>query len=153
MPTFRSAHRGEPGDVPRASLGQLAHLALRRRLPESRTAGTRWEASANVGWVRWPTEDGRFVYCAIRRRSHLITAELGVATMDVSIDELPRVTAIADARSDGWLIALGHLLHGHEKWWSSGGNEKAFLERLDWLALQLQLRLHSALAVGQVPTE
>ncbi len=51
------------------------------------------------------------------------------------------------------LIALGHLLHGHEKWWSSGGSEKAFLERLDWLALQLRLRLHSALTVSQLSAE
>lgn len=153
MPYSRSTRRGEPGDAPRASLGQLAHEALRRRLPETRAAGTHWEAGPNVGWVRWVTEDGRFVYCAIRRRAHLITAELGVAAAEVPIDELPRVTAMSDARGDGWRIALGPLLHGHEKWWSSGGNEKAFLERLDWLALQLRLRLHSALTVSPVPTE
>lgn len=135
-------------NAPRATLGQLARQALHRRFPESRHADAHWESNTNIGWVRWPNEDGRWVYCSIRRRSHLITAEIGVGPEPVPIDQLPSISRLADASPDGWRIALGQLIHGHEKSWSSGGNEAAFLERLDWLAQQLRLRVHAALGAG-----
>ena len=34
-------------------------------------------------------------------------------------------------------------MSGHDQWWTTGGNERGFTDRLDWLAQQLKLRLHT----------
>jgi hypothetical protein len=135
----------------RRPFGEFATMALRRRVRETNAFDAHWVAAPNLAWVRWTREDGRFVYCAIRRQGDHITAELGTAPEPLALEELRPVTSLADASADRCRIPLGPLLHGHERWWSSGGSESSLVERIDWLAQQLQLRLRSFLAAQPVP--
>jgi hypothetical protein len=91
--------------------------------------------------VRWEGEDGRFIYCAIRRRMDSLTGEVGVASEPLELEQLPFVNAPKDANLQGSRIQLGLLIHGHDKWWSTGGTEPGFHDRIDWLAQQLGLQL------------
>ena len=127
----------------RATLAMLARDALRLRVNESRAYSAQWTLASNLGWVRWEREDGRHVYCGIRRRMDWITGEIGVSTVPLELDELPLVTSLASVRTNAFRIQLGMLLHGQDKWWSSGGSEKTLLQRLDWLAQQMQMQLLS----------
>jgi hypothetical protein len=127
----------------RAPFGVLVGHAIRRRITESSGHETHWCVAPNVGWARWRREDGRFVYCAIRRRLDWLTAELGAAPAPLELDHLELVHAIEHAHGEGCRIQLGMLTEGHDKWWSSGGTEKALNERLDWLAQQMRLRMHA----------
>jgi hypothetical protein len=103
----------------------------------------RWVVAPNLAWVSWPREDNRHVYVALRRKLDFITGELGASIEAVELDSLPLVTTPAEGPPGGCRIALGSLLHGHAKTWSSGGSEKALIERLDWLAQQINLRLYA----------
>ena len=132
----------------RAPFGALVSGAIRRRIPESSGHATHWSVASNLGWARWQREDGRFVYCAIRRRLDWLTAELGSAPGPLELDHLELVHAIEHAHGEGCRIQLGMLTEGHDKWWSSGGNEKSLNERLDWLAQQMKLRMHAFLAAS-----
>jgi hypothetical protein len=105
-----------------------------------------WHSGNNLGWARWACEDGRFAYCAIRRKLGWITGELGVARHPLEFDELTVIHALAPPEGDGCRIQLGMLLQGREQWWSFGGTETGLIERLDWIALQLQLRMYSFLS-------
>ena len=140
-----------PGD--RRTFGVLASAALKLRVRESRVPGVRWVVETNLAWVSWPREDERHAYAGLRRVKGLITGELGASPSAASLDELPLVAALAEARADGCRIQLGPLLHGHAKTWSAGGSEPALIERLDWLSQQLQLRIHSFMAATRPPTE
>ena len=70
---------------------------------------------------------------------------MGVSAEPVPLEELPAVTALKDLPEAGGRIALGWLLDGHERWWTTGGNEDGFQHRLDWLAQNLRLRLHAVI--------
>jgi hypothetical protein len=137
-----------PGDKPRASFAELAAAALRTRLRETRDEGACWEHSPNLAWVRWPTEQGGFAFCALRRRFDFLTAEMGYSPVPVSLDDLPMVESIREAMPAGCRVRLGHVLQGYDHWWSSGGSEPSLVWRLDWLAHQLRFRLHSFLSAA-----
>ena len=112
-----------------------------------RAVDTLWHSSPNLGWARWAGEDGRFVYCGIRRKLGWITGEMGISHQPLEIDQLTLVSAIpSSAPGLTCRIQLGMLLHGTDKWWSFGGTEKGLAERLDWIALQMNLRMFSFLA-------
>lgn len=121
----------------------MAQAALRSRLRDLRELEPQWHEGPNVGWVRWSRGERLWIYCGIRRRFDWITGELGWGTDACDLDQLPLVRRLGSRLHDGCRIALGDLLHGEEKWWSAGGTEAGFGHRLDWIALQLQLRLRT----------
>lgn len=121
----------------------MAQAALRSRLREIRELNPEWGESSNLGWVRWPRGEGLWLYCGVRRRFDWITGELGWSAAPLDLDALPLVRRLGVHVGDGCRITLGDLLHGEEKWWSAGGTEAGFGHRLDWIAMQLQLRLRS----------
>jgi hypothetical protein len=145
MPRPRRERRLTDDRPVRLPFGALAHAALRRRLLDVRGQEADWETAANLGWVRWQREERRYVYVAIRRRTDGLTGELGVALAPLPLDELPVVRGAIEEIDEG-RFTLGHMLHGHDRLWASGGSEKALIARLDWLAQQLQLRIHSFLS-------
>ncbi len=152
MPNRSRAHsKIEANSAGRATFGSLSNAALRTRIPEARSLEAIWTSQPNLGWVRWPRADGRFVFCAIRRRLDWITGEIGIGPDPVHVDELLLVTTLADAKATGCRIQLGMLLHGQDKWWSSGGSEPTLVERLDWIAMQMQLRLFSIVSATTPP--
>lgn len=118
-------------------------MAISGRFRDSRGASTRWVEAVNLAWASWQREDGRYTFISLRRSSNLITGELGFASAPIDLDALPLVTNPENAPSDGCRIQLGFLLHGHSKTWSAGGSEKALVERLDWIAHQLEMRLYA----------
>jgi hypothetical protein len=138
-----------PGD--RRSFGELAKAALNLRVRDARVADARWVVERNMAWVSWKREDSRHAYACIRRRLDFIGAELGASIEPAEMDALPLVTTPAQAPPQGCRIELGSLLHGHAKTWSAGGSEKALIERLDWLAQQLSLRLYAFMAATAPP--
>lgn len=140
-----------PGE--RRTFGVLASAALKLRVRESRVPGVRWVVETNLAWVSWPREDERRVFAGLRRHKGLITGELGVSPSDDSLDDLPLIQSLAEARAEGCRVQLGPLLHGHGKTWSAGGSEPALIERLDWLSQQLELKLHSFMAATRAPQE
>ena len=145
--------RDTPSQGERRTFGVLASAALKLRVRESRVPGVRWVVDTNLAWVSWPREDGCRVYAGLRRNKGLITGELGAAPSDASLDDLPLIQSLAEARAEGCRVQLGPLLHGHAKTWSAGGSEPALIERLDWLSQQLQLKLHSFMAATRQPEE
>jgi len=149
---FAEKERRKPTvPVERPTFGVLARVALMRRVAGARLHDAHWCSRPNLGWVRWPHEDGRLVFCGMRRRMDWITGEIGVSATEVELDELTLVQSLAAASGEGFRIQLGLLLHGQDKWWSSGGSEKSLGERLDWLAQQMQLRLFSLLSASPPP--
>lgn len=132
--------------VPRTPFGELVRGAMKRRVTGARAHDAHWEIQPNLTWVRWAREDRHHVYFAIRRRGDCVTGEIGVAPWPLDLDELPLVRQVGDAPRDGCRIQLGFLLHGHDKWWSSGGSEPALIERLEWLGQQMQFAMSSFLS-------
>ena len=141
----RERRSSEPS-ARRRTFGELSRAALTTRVRDSRNSEARWVVAPNLAWVSWPREDGRHSYVAIRRRSDFITGELGASLEPVELDSLPLLTTTDGAPASGCRVELGSLLHGHAKTWSSGGSEKTLIERLDWLAQQLSLRLYAFMA-------
>jgi hypothetical protein len=135
----------------RRTFGELAKVALQLRIRDARGPDPRWVVQQNLAWVSWLREDGRHAYASLRRQSDFITGELGASTAPAELDDLPLVATLAEARAEGCRIQLGSLLHGHSKTWSAGGSEKALIERLDWIAQQLHLRLYAFMASTTPP--
>ena len=123
---------------------------MRQRLIECRAHDSHWSSGPNIAWVRWQREDGRYLYAAIRRRRDWLTGELGISSEPVDLDELAVAKNAAGLTLRGSRISLGDLTSGHDQWWTTGGNEQGFLDRLDWLSQQLKLRLHT---MNNVSTE
>lgn len=142
----RPDRRGRAPNPNRATLGALVRVAVRNRIRESRAEDTYWQSTHNLGWARWTCEDGRFVFCGIRRKHSWITGEMGISHEPVDLDALVLVPSLPTAPGETCRIQLGMLLHGTDKWWSFGANEKGLIERLDWIALQMNLRLYSFLS-------
>jgi hypothetical protein len=135
----------------RKTFGELSTAAIRARVRESNAYAAHWVTVPNLTWVRWVREDGRYVYCALRRRMDWLTGEIGTAPEPMGLDELKLVMTPAEASCDSCRIQMGTLLHGHDQWWSSGGSEKSLVERLDWIAQQMRLRIHSFLSATMLP--
>ena len=134
---------GKGAKPERQPFGTFVRTALRYRLPESRHADAHWWSGPNITWVRWQREDGRYLYCGIRRRRDWLTGELGIAADPLEFDELTVTKSAGGLTVAGTRIPLGYLVSGHDQWWTTGGNELGFTDRLDWLAQQLKLRLHT----------
>lgn len=140
--TFKGRdRRRQPDGDARKTFSDLAALAIRTRIRESRQDEAHWEHATNLAWARWPVADGRYAFCALRRSSDFLTAELGVSPVETHLHDLPLIEAVARAMPTGCRIRLGHMLQGHDHWWSSGGSEATLVWRLDWLAQQSRLRL------------
>lgn len=137
----------------RRTFGELAKAALHLRLRDARGQSVRWTVAPNKAWVSWLREDGRHAYASLRRQSDFITGELGASLVALELDDLPQVETVTDTPAEGCRIALGTLLHGHSKTWSSGGSEEALIQRLDWLAQQLHLRLYAFMASTAPPAK
>lgn len=140
MQHSRKERRGIPG-VERKTFGELVRVAIRRRVPDARSSVATWTTAPNLGWARWAREEGRYAYCGMRRRHDGITGELGVSLTAVDLDQVPLVHSLTSPPAEGCRVQLGTLLNGQEQWWSSGGSEKTLIERIDWIAVQLQLRM------------
>ena len=149
--TKESHERRKEPATGRRTFGELAEVALKARVRDARGENVRRVVTTNLAWVSWPREDGRHGYASLRRKQGLITGELGVSLVPVELDELPLITTTDGAPPEGCRLPLGMLLHGHSKTWSSGGSEKALIERLDWIAHQLHLRLHAFMAATKPP--
>lgn len=132
-----------PGTRP--PFGELVRIAVRLRIRDTRAEDAVWTSSPNLAWVRLPREDGRQLYYAVRRRLDWLTAEIGASPGPMDLEELSLIQSLDDLRVDGCRIQLGPLLHGQDRWWSTGGSAKTLSERLDWLALQMQLGMNSLL--------
>ena len=132
--------RQKQTEAERSSFAKLARQALERHVPEARGAGVTWGEKPNLGWMRWAREDGGFVYLALRRHLNWVTGEVGVSpdARDLATLELRAEPAGADT---AWRVRLGHLLHDEDKWWPAGADEHALYERLEWLALEMRVKL------------
>jgi hypothetical protein len=133
--------RQKQAGAERVSFAKLARQALEKHVPEARGAGVEWGEKPNLGWLRWPREGGGYVYLALRRHLNWVTGEVGVspdardlATLELRADPAPG----ADA---AWRVRLGHLLHDEDTWWPTGPAEKTLTERLEWLALEMRVKL------------
>ena len=133
--------RRQSSPEPRRQFGQLASDAIRSRLRETRADGAHWDTSHNLAWVRWSPEEGGFSYCALRRSQDYLTGEMGCSPVPVALEDLPLIESLHEAMPAGCRIRLGHVLHGHDRWWSAGGSEESRVWRLDWLSNHLRLRL------------
>lgn len=146
MEQSRPERRGRAPNPSRQLFGDLVRFAVRSRIREVRAVDTFWHSSSNLGWARWTGEDGRLIYCGVRRKHSWITGEMGISPQPLILDELTLVPTLPSAPTEECRIQLGMLLHGTDKWWSFGGTEKGLIERLDWIALQMNLRMYSFLA-------
>jgi hypothetical protein len=143
--------RGRAPNPSRQLFGDLVRFAIRGRVRETRAVDTMWHSSANLGWARWAGEDGRLIYCGVRRKHSWITGEMGISQQPLVLDQLTLVPSLTPVPAEECRIQLGMLLHGTDKWWSFGGTEKGLVERLDWIALQMNLRMYSFLASTPPP--
>lgn len=135
----------------RRTFGELGTAAIRTRIRESNAYAAHWITIPDLVWVRWPREDGRYAYCALRRRDGWLSGEIGSAPQPLALDELKLVGSLGEASGEGTRIALGALLGVGERWWPLGDSEKALIERLDWIALQLEQHLPRYLAATALP--
>ncbi len=137
--------RKRDSEGPRLSFGELAAEAMRTRIRETRVDDAHWAHTVNLAWVRWRIEDGRYAFCGLRRSFDFLTGEMGVSPVEVDLNDLPLIEKHDQAMPAGCRIRLGHVLQGHDRWWSSGGTEDTLRWRLGWLSQQMRFRLKSFL--------
>jgi hypothetical protein len=143
--------RRNAASADRRPFQELAKIALQLRVRDARVTDARWVLAPNLAWVSWKREGDRYAYAGMRRQLDFITGELGASILPVELDDLPLVATPAEAPPEGGRIQLGSLLHGHGKTWSAGGSEAALIERLDWIAQQLHMRLYAFMASTAPP--
>lgn len=137
--------RTTPAAGPRTTFAELARHALEKNVREARRPEAHWGGKANLGWVRWEESEGHHVYLALRRHLDWVTGEIGVSPEPVELEAL-ELRAEPD-RTDGasYRVRLGHLLHDEDKWWPARGSAKALDECLNFLALQMGVKLSAFL--------
>ena len=133
------AHSTAPAARP-TTFARHARAALEKYLPEARTGAATWSVGLNEAWVRFPRDDGRWSYVALRRHLDWVSGEAGIAREPVPLADLVALPGEHPADAPGFRIRLGHLLHGEDRWWPVGDSEAALVERLEFLALQLAVK-------------
>lgn len=131
--------------VERRTFALMARRALEKHVPEARTAAASWGSKANLAWVRFPREDGRFLYLALRRHLNWVTGEIGLSREARDLETLELRAEPDDRHGAAFRVRLGHLLHDEDKWWPAGDTERALVERLEWLALQMRVKVEQFL--------
>jgi hypothetical protein len=124
----------------RKNFALLARAAVEKHVPEARTGAAHWGSKSNLGWVRWPLEDGCLIYLGLRRHLDWVTGEVGVSAEPCELEDLELRAVPGDSCDPGYRVRLGHLLHDEDKWWPSGKSEKELVERLEWLVLQMKVK-------------
>ena len=125
----------------RAGFAALAKQALEKHVPEARAAGVTWGSKPNLGWLRWPREEGGFVYLALRRHLDWVTGEVGLSPDARDLADLELRAEPASEPGTAWRVRLGHLLHDEDRWWPAGATEAELIKRLEWLALEMRVKL------------
>lgn len=133
--------RSPPAGGARATFAELARRALEKNVREARLPGAHWGSKANLGWVRWPDSEGHYVYLALRRHLDWVTGEIGVSSEPVELESLELRAEPDRAEGASYRVRLGHLLHDEDKWWPARGSAKALEDCLNWLALQMGVKL------------
>ena len=131
--------------VERKTFALIARRALEKHVPEARTGAASWGSKANLGWVRFPREDGRLLYLALRRHLNWVTGEIGLSPDPRDLEALALSAVPDDKAGAAFRVRLGHLLHDEDKWWPAGDTERALNERLEWLALQMRVKVDAFL--------
>lgn len=123
----------------RTSFADLAREALEKHVSEARTPEAHWGGKANLGWVRYKAPDGRWVFIALRRHLNWVTGEIGISRTAVELEGLD--LKAAPEPGTAYRVRLGEMLHDEDKWWPAGDNEKELVEILDWLVLQMRVKV------------
>jgi hypothetical protein len=123
----------------RTSFAELSRAALEKHLSEARTPEAHWGGKPNLGWVRYRSPDGRFVFIALRRHLNWVTGEIGISRTAVELEGLD--LKAAPEPGTAYRVRLGEMLHDEDKWWPAGDNEKELVEILDWLVLQMRVKV------------
>jgi hypothetical protein len=126
-------------EAPRAPFASLARKAVEHSVPETRAAQAEWYEHINDAWVRWPFEGG-YAFLRIHRHLDWITGEFGIAREAVAIQALTLLPKAGTPESQGAMIRLGDLVGEEDRWWRAGADQKALVERLEWMALELRIK-------------
>lgn len=131
--------RRTPGE--RTPFSDLARRALEKHVREAQQESAHWGGKANLGWVRWRDESGHHLYLALRRHLDWVTGEIGVSAEPLDLEALELRAEPDRGDRPRYRVRLGHLLHDEDKWWPARGSARALVERLEWLALQMGVKL------------
>jgi hypothetical protein len=123
----------------RRSFADLSREALEKHVSEARTPEAHWGGKPNLGWVRYRGPDGRYVFIALRRHLNWVTGEIGISRTAVELEGLD--LKAAPEPGTAYRVRLGEMLHDEDKWWPAGDNEKELVEILDWLVLQMRVKV------------
>jgi hypothetical protein len=132
-PTTPTAARATP-------FSGLARRAIEKHLPEARGNAALWAIAPNEACVRIRLEDGRYFYVALRRHLDWVSGEVGISREPVALRELTPEPGPAATGAIGMRMRAGDLLHGDDRWWPAGDDERALLASLEFLALQLAVK-------------
>src|SRR5262245_28378711 len=132
--------RRRPMERPRPAFAALARAAIEKHVSESRGEHAAWSVGANSVWVRWPLETTRFAYIGIHRHLNWVTGEVGMSHAPLELSALHALPGEPATPAEGYRIRLGQLLADQDRWWPTGHDENALIERLEWMALQLRVR-------------
>ena len=136
-----AVHPARPG---RASFAEIARAALTKHVQAARRPDAEWFARPNLCWVRWRRADGWVYYLGIRRHLRWMTGEVALSREPRDLEELP--LGIPEAEfATGHRTRLGELLGHGDRWWQGGNDAKSFLERVDWIALQMAVKAEAYL--------
>ena len=127
----------------------LARHALEKFIAESRTANAHWGSKPNLGWVRWQLQDGRYVYMAVRRHLDWVTGEVGTSNDPKELESLELKAVPDPSPRAAYRVRLGHLLHDEDKWWPAGKSERELTERIEWLVLQMRVKIERFFETGR----
>lgn len=136
----------------RSTFGRAARLAIEKSVAEARTPAVTWGFRPNLVWVEWRLTDGRHAFIGLRRHLDWVTGELAITEEPAAFDTLPLVANLdpsSPGRGTGGRVRLGVLLHEDDRWWPAGETEAKLIERLEWLALHLRVRVERLLHAGR----
>ena len=131
--------RAAPG-TQRSTFASLARAAVEKHVPESRTGSAHWSFRPNAIAVRWALDGAGFAYIGLYRHLDWLSGEAGFSREPHELADLFPLPGAPAGPVAGYRIRLGFLLEGEDRWWSAGADERALIERFEWMALQLRVR-------------
>ena len=135
--------RPATGAEPRISFARIARAAIEKQFPPARTEAAKWHVAPGHVWVTWPREDGLIQAVGARRHLDWVTAEAAMMREARDPDTLPAWTGDevpAEAR-EGYRVRLGDLLGDGDRWWPAGERPTQLVERLEWILIQLMVKM------------
>jgi hypothetical protein len=145
--------RSTVGLQPDTKFTRLAHAAIEKQFPPARTQAAEWRAAPGHVWVSWTRADGLIQSVGARHHLGWVTGEAALMRSARDPDTLPAWTGddVPPGAREGYRVRLGDLLGDGDRWWPAGEGPRALAERLEWILIQLMVKMDAHFARHPLP--